>query len=120
MTQGTPTEAFDFDTLFAARSLAPKPAKLMGVEFTVRRDLTPEEVIEYWRLMRQSQVLDATALLVGEQDAVRLDDVLSALPAEHIRTFMDRLQRIAGVLPRTTEDHLEASTERDSGESSAS
>ena len=118
MTQGAQTP-LDLNELFTARSLHPRRVTVAGATFDVRRDLTSEEVVEFFTRVANGKQFDALSMLVGEDAARDVDTKLGVLPAEHVQKVFRRLMQIAGVLARLPEDESSESEESE-GESSAS
>lgn len=116
MTQGAQAP-LDLNSLFAARSLHPRRVTVAGATFDVRRDLTSEEVVEFFTRVANGKQFDALSMLVGEDAARDVDTKLGVLPAEHVQKVFRRLMQIAGVLTRLPEDEESDESE---GESSAS
>lgn len=110
MTQGT---RLDLGDLIAEKLLKPKSATLLGVDFEIRRDFTPEQVLAYHA---ETDELTKLRMIVGDAaDAVV--EKLAPLPLEHKVRVWNRVLRIAGVMPRAAGDEQEDDGE---GESSAS
>lgn len=102
--QGTPsklTTITDLDALLKKRALKPKKVKFGGHVYKVRTDLTGKEISEYFKLAGDKQDREALALLVGDEDAERLNDALEGLPAQHmtlaVREFMVAAEIVNGV-----------------------
>lgn len=99
----------DLDVLIDAIDLSPKPVKLGGHVYRVRRDLTGPEIVQYWELVRAKDDTTALSLLVGE-DAVALNTTLEQLPQARMTLAVQKLMEAAGLV----------SAAGDSGESAAS
>jgi hypothetical protein len=101
--KGHPVDEFDLDAELEAIDLSPRPLKLGGVTYEVRRDLTGKEVAEFWRLLRSSNDDDdvlALALLVGD-DAVALNTVLAQLPQARMERAVQVILEKAGLTKPT-------------------
>lgn len=107
----------DLDALLADRALEPRKVKLGGRTFSVRRDLTGEEVLRYWSLARQRKDIEALAIMVGDDDAVELNQIIDPLPMAKMQVVLGKIMRLAGLLPPEQADD---DKEKESGESSAS
>ncbi|MGW5645065.1 hypothetical protein ACWEV3_40990 [Saccharopolyspora sp. NPDC003752] len=117
MTQGT-HEPLDLNALFTARALKPRRVTVAGIAFDVRRDLSSDEVVEFFTKSANGRQMEALAMLVGDESAREIDDKLAILPVEHVRKIYRRIMQVAGVLERLPEDeHDDGGAE---GESSAS
>jgi hypothetical protein len=112
MTQGG-HDVLDLDALVVSRSLDPQTIRLGGREWTLKRDLTAEQVVQFWLLINRNKMRDAVALLVGEADADAFTEIALALPSETGTPVVRRIYQAAGVL-RRPDDGEQA------GESSAS
>lgn len=88
--------AIDLDALLAARTLAPRPVKFRGHTYAVRTDLTPAEVVRYHQLAQANEDAEAFAILVGAEDAARLDAALNAIPTQHVRAAVRGLLDATG------------------------
>jgi hypothetical protein len=109
---GHQADEFDLDAELAAIDLSPQPLKFAGATYLVRRDLTGQEVAEFWRLLRSPSDADdesALAILVGE-DAVALNTALTKLPQPRMQRAVQVILQKAGL----------TTTTGDSGESKAS
>jgi hypothetical protein len=105
MTQMTATasdssEFDDLDALLTEHALPPRTVKLGGRAFTVRRDLTGEEVLRYWWLAHNRKDIEALSIVVGENDAVYMDEMLKPLPMPKMQVVLGKIMRLAGLLPR--------------------
>lgn len=117
MTQGTrtPNEDFeDLDALIVSKSLKPRSVRLGGRMWTLKRDFTAAEVVEFWRLADAQKNADAFSMLVGQKDGPELWRVASGLPTEMAAPLLRRMYKIAGLIKR------DAADEESAGESSAS
>lgn len=102
----------DLDVLIASRSLDPKKVKFGGRMWTVRRDFTPEEVVQFWLLTEDRKYADAYRMLVGDEGS-DLARIILSLPTEMGMMPARKLYQISGVLAR-------GDAEDSKGESSAS
>jgi hypothetical protein len=93
---------FDLDSLLAAKSLEPATVGIAGIDFTVRRDFTAQEVVAYHALAAAGRNKDAFGMVVGDQ-ADELIRFASPLPVEIWQPIIQQLLRIAGILPREGE-----------------
>lgn len=91
---GVPT--LDLDALLSEASLEPRPIKLMGKVYQVRRDLTGAEVAEYWKLVREGKDVDALSMIVSAP--VMLNKVLEKLPREHMLIAVREIMQAAGLV----------------------
>lgn len=98
-------DALDLDALLAERSLDPKPVKLKGKTYMVRRDLTGQEVADYFKLVRASEDRDVEALsiLVGDE-AVGLNEALNALPQQHMQLAVQKVMAVAGLITEGSDE----------------
>jgi hypothetical protein len=87
----------DLDVELDALDLSPRPIKLGGTTYTVRRDLTGKEIAKYWDLVKKQKDTEALALLVGD-DAVALNTVLEKLPQQRMQLAVQRIMQTAGLL----------------------
>ncbi|ATE56144.1 hypothetical protein GCM10010428_49690 [Actinosynnema pretiosum subsp. pretiosum] len=100
-----PADVEDLGALVVARQLTPAPKRLFGLDFAVRRDLTPEEYVEYWHTVSKGQDAASLAMLLTEPAlAEQLNAQLDVLPREHMNVILARIMRTAGVLTRTPAD----------------
>lgn len=113
MTQGGHENVLDLDD-DAPIALSPKPVRIFGREWTIRREWTAAEVVRYWILADSRKEVEAAALLVGGEDAEEFARIISALPQELMLGKLRKLLRIAGLLTR------DATTEEAEGKSSGS
>ncbi|MEV6897447.1 hypothetical protein [Amycolatopsis sp. NPDC051372] len=116
MTQGAPANILDIDALLVERSTDPVVARLGGRDWTIRRDLTAEEVIDFWKLS-DTETAKSWALLLGsETDGQELHDTLTALPAPVYVNVSRQIIRAAGL----SIDDADVSARGGSGNSKAS
>lgn len=87
----------NLDDLLGKIDVTPKPVRLGGRVYMVRRDLTAAEASTCIRLINEGKELEATALLVGD-DAVALDATISALPRQHQLVASQHLLQVAGIM----------------------
>jgi hypothetical protein len=96
MTQGAPKDTdiidIDVDSMLVQRFSKPATVKFAGRNWKLRRDLTPEEVVEFWKYSSDSKNVEAWAMLLGnEDDAKALNEGLQALP---MPVFVNTVQKI--------------------------
>lgn len=90
-------DEFDLDAELDAIDLSPRPVKLGGVTYMVRRDHTAKDVVLYWELVKQSKDVEALAMLVGD-DAAALNTFLEQLPKPRMTRAVQALMQQAGLL----------------------
>lgn len=112
MTQGA---RLDLSDLIAAKLMKPKPATLFGVDFEIRRDFTPEQVLAFHSLDSEEE---KARTLVGDAAGDLLAKI-DPLPLEHRVLVWNKILRIAGVMPRMAGGD-DDDPEEQTGESSAS
>lgn len=99
MTQGSRTnnQIINLDDDLIDKRLA-KPAKvfLAGREWTVRRDLTGEEIYEFWGKITANEADAALTMLMGEE-AKGLDAKLQVLPGSMYVRKLQQLIAVAGL-----------------------
>jgi len=99
MTQGSRTnQVINLDTeLLLGKRLA-RPAKvfLFGQEWTIRRDLSGAEVVEFWQKITANDGPAAMTLLIGDEGEV-FSEKLLALPLKVYQRIFSRLLEIAGI-----------------------
>lgn len=99
MTQGSRTsnQIINLDDDLIEKRLA-KPAKvfLAGREWTVRRDLTAEEIYQFWGQVTSNKGEEALMILMGEE-AKGLDATLQKLPAAMYVRKIHQLIQVAGL-----------------------
>jgi hypothetical protein len=83
----TPTRAksaglIDLDAMLFQRSTTPATIRLGGKDFTLRRDLPGEEVVQFWAHIAASEDAKAYGVLVGEDDGQALHAMVRSLPAD--------------------------------------
>lgn len=126
MTQGArannrPIVIEDLDALLVSRSLRPAKVKLGGREWTIKRDFTAEQIIEFWRLQNsgaENSMVDSYAMVVGADDALAFVRMMDNIPQEMSVPVVRRLLQHAGIIKRPENgDEVEEGIE---GESSAS
>jgi len=98
-TQGDQEDFDDLDTLIASKSLAPRKVKFGGRMWNVRRDFTPEEVVQFWVLIEDRKSAEAFRMLVGE-DGPELAKRINSLPTEMAMLPARKLYKISGLLTR--------------------
>ncbi|AXX32070.1 hypothetical protein APASM_4705 [Actinosynnema pretiosum subsp. pretiosum] len=100
-----PSHVEDLGALVVARQLTPARKNLFGLDFAVRRDLSAEEYVAYWRTVSEGQDAASLAMLLTEPAvADQLNAQLNVLPREHMNIILARIMRTAGVLTRTAAD----------------
>lgn len=100
MTQGG-HDVLDLDALVVSRSLDPQTIRLAGREWTLKRDFTAEQVVQFWRLVdKKATSSEALSMLVGDQDGAALAEVMLALPMETATPIARRIYQAAGMLKR--------------------
>jgi hypothetical protein len=120
MTQGAPTDILDLDALLTSRSLKPCKVRLGGRTWTVKRDFTAAQVVQYWSLVNtRKKDVEAFAMLVGEKDAPDFTAMIQALPVETAAPILRTIYKSAGLLKRDSAEEKD-SAEEQAGESSAS
>lgn len=99
MTQGSrsSSQIINLDDDLISKRLA-RPAKvyLAGREWTIRRDLSSDEIYEFWSKVTANKGGDALSMLVGE-DATELDKKLQALPAAMYVRKINQVINISGL-----------------------
>lgn len=96
MTQGG-QDFEDLDALITSRSLDPREVRFGGRMWTVRRDFTPEEIVQFWVLIEEGKSADAFTMLAGD-DGPKLARIITSLPTEMGMRPARKLYQIAGVL----------------------
>lgn len=102
MTQGSRSnnQIINLDDDLIEKRLA-KPAKvfLVGREWTVRRDLTAEEIYAFWGNVTANKAGLALSALMGitEEEATELDKLLQQLPTPMYVRKIEQLIRVAGL-----------------------
>jgi len=112
MTQGG-HDVLDLDALVVSKSLKPQTIRLGGREWTLKRDFTAEQVVDFWLLVDSGKTTPALSMLVGETDGPEFAKLALALPTETGAPILRRVYQAAGVLRRPDDGEH-------SGESSAS
>jgi hypothetical protein len=114
MTQGASNNTgsiHDLDALLAKRILKPKPVRLAGHVYSVRTDLTGAEVVKYYALADEKKDEEALALIVGAEDAKKLNSVLNDLPRDHMNAAVQEIMVLAGVANGTPQTGAESEGE---------
>lgn len=123
MTQGArsnrPQMIEDLDVLMTSRMLRSGKVKLVGREWTIKRDFTPDQIIKFFSLIDGGDPGAALSMVVGAKNGPVLWGILTPLPAEVITPLLRRLYQLAGILKRPA-DMEKDEPEGDEGESSAS
>lgn len=89
------------DELFADVSIAPQAISLLGKSYTVRRDLTPNELVDYYGYVAKEADDEALKILVGNVDGPKLNKQLRSLPHQHMKVAMRKIMEVAGILAET-------------------
>jgi hypothetical protein len=87
------------DDLIEKRLAKPAKVFLAGKEWTVRRDLTAEEIYRFWGFVTDSNAGEAWALLMGitVDEAKELDKMLLQLPIKMYNRRVNQLVGVAGL-----------------------
>jgi len=87
------------DDLIDQRLAKPQPIQLAGREFSVRRDLTAEEIYRFWGFVSVNDAGEALALLLSipVPEAKELDAILQGLPAVMYVKKIHKLTQVAGL-----------------------
>lgn len=87
------------DDLIEKRLAKPAKVFLAGKEWTVRRDLTAEEIYRFWGFATDSNAGEAWALLMGitVDEAKELDKMLQQLPRNMYVRKVNQLIGVAGL-----------------------
>jgi hypothetical protein len=136
MAQGThssnrPQLIEDLDVMITSRALKPGKVKLGGRFWTLKRDFTAAQILEFHSLINNSKTVEAFTMLVGTRDGQEFADLVLAQPTELITPALRRIYQLAGLLKRldtaSDNDQTEAGAADDAdaedtgeGESSAS
>lgn len=102
MTQGSRNnkQIINLDDDLIERRLA-RPAKvfLAGREWTVRRDLTAEEIYQFWGFVTSNNGGEALAMLMGitPDEGKSLDETLLRLPVKMYVRKIHQLIQVAGL-----------------------
>lgn len=86
----------DLDALLSQHSLDPKPIRLGGKTYQIRRDLTGVEVTEYWKLVRDGKDVEALGLIASAP--AMLNKALERLPYEHMKLALQKIMEAAGLV----------------------
>jgi hypothetical protein len=99
MTQGAPRDGIiDIDAMLIQRSTDPVIIRLGGREWLIRRDLTAEEVVNFWKLSDSNESVAAWALLTGDDESAQdLHATITPLPAEIFVNVSRQIIRAAGL-----------------------
>lgn len=89
-------DEIDLADAFEEIDVSPKPVKLGGRTYLVRRDLTSAEVEKFWKLAGQKDDAAALEVLVVEGGR-ELSAAIAALPARHSQPALDRVLDIGQV-----------------------
>lgn len=87
----------NLDALLDKIDVSPKPLRLGGKVYMVRRDLNAEEASRCLSLINAGKELEATAMLVGDA-AVDLDNVLKSLPRPRLLAASQHILSVAGLV----------------------
>jgi hypothetical protein len=93
-----PTDELNLDAVLATVDIAPRPVKLRGHTYMVRRDLTGPETTAFAKFVQDSNDKAALTLLVGEEDAAKLDSELAKMPRAQMIRAVQAIGMEAGVL----------------------
>lgn len=125
MAQGThnsnrPQLLEDLDALIVSRALKPAKVKLGGRYWTIKRDFTAAELLEFHKVVGTGRdgAIQAFGMLVGKKDATDFADIILEAPTELMGPVLRRLYQSAGLLKRIenpTEDHEAAQDDAASG-----
>jgi hypothetical protein len=87
------------EDLIEKRLAKPQKVFLAGKEWTVRRDLTAEEIYRFWGFVTDSNAGEAWALLMGitVDEAKELDKTLLQLPIKMYNRRVNQLVGVAGL-----------------------
>jgi hypothetical protein len=87
------------EDLIEKRLAKPQKVFLAGKEWTVRRDLTAEEIYRFWGFVNDSNAGEAWALLMGitVDEAKELDKTLLQLPIKMYNRRVNQLVGVAGL-----------------------
>ena len=88
----------DIDSLLADAVLEPAAITLGGKAYSVRTDLTSDEVSLFVALVNKGKHLEALTLLVGPDDAVTLQAHIQTLPRLHQRIANAEVMRASRAL----------------------
>jgi hypothetical protein len=88
--------AIDLDAQLEAIDLSPRPVKLGGVTYQVRRDLTGAEVAEFYRYLNAGKDVESLAILVGD-DSVALHATMEKLPRARMNQAVKVILQTAGL-----------------------
>lgn len=113
----TNNSVIDLDSLLYQRSTKPATVRLGGRDFTMRRDLSAEEVVKYWAHVAKNEDAKAFALLVGEEEGETFNTMLRNVPADIYIYAYAQLMDAAGmkIKPPAKDDGSEG--DGDAGES---
>jgi hypothetical protein len=84
------------DDLIEKRLARPAKVFLAGREWTIRRDLTAEEIYTFWGKVSANEADEALAILMGEE-AKGLNETLLKLPAAMYVRKINQLIQVAGL-----------------------
>lgn len=89
----------NLDDILGRIDVSPKPVRLAGRVYMVRRDMTSVEATQCLRLIQQDKELEATAMLLqSHDDAVALDAALRDLPHARRELASTHILRTAGIV----------------------
>ncbi|MDF2968944.1 MAG: hypothetical protein K0Q93_2722 [Nocardioidaceae bacterium] len=106
MTQGG-HDVLDLDPLVVSRSLKPQTIRLGGREWTLKRDFTSEQVVDFWQMVSDGQSTKALCMLVGDTDGPAFAKLALALPTETGAPILRRIYQAAGMLKRPDDGSAE-------------
>lgn len=110
----------DLDVMITSRALKPGKVKLGGRFWTIKRDFTAAQVLEFWALIDQGKAIDAFAMMIGAKDAPALADIVNSAPTELLTQPLRQLYRLAGLLKRVDPAPSDDEPDSDAGGAPAS
>lgn len=118
MAQGTrrnrrPQLLEDLDAMIVSRALRPEKVKLGGRLWTIKRDFTAEQILQFHALTNRGKALEAFTMLVGAKDAPEFAELVLSAPTELMTPALRRLYTLAGLLKRDDFDKKPADDQDD-------
>jgi hypothetical protein len=119
----------DLDAMIVSRALRPGKVRLGGRLWTIKRDFTAAQVLEFHKHVGNGRdgAIKAFGMLVGTKDAEAFVDIALEAPTELMTQPLRQLYRLAGLLKRVDDGPADADATDDvdaedagEGESSAS
>jgi hypothetical protein len=107
MTQGSPLSPalngygitpLNLDAELDEIDLSPAPMTIGGRTYLVRRDLTGDEIRNYWELVRVPDDRAAFSILVGAEEGAILYAVLESMPKARFDLAAKRIMQAAGLM----------------------